>query len=361
MVLPGHQEARELVEWAPPLGVVSVYLGFDPDDRGGGWRTELRNGLAAVREGDGHDHQTASALRATAARIEERFANHDRSLPRGEVGFVEVAPKPRLERWWRSRVAPSQVPAASLDERPLLGPLLCLREREAARGLALLSADRVRLEEWLPGSLEEVRDWEITIFSRDWRERKAQRPADPARAQAVSSSGRDQFDERLEDNRRHFLGECGRLAGAVAEERGWQRLLLFGGAELRRDLCHGMPRPELAVEADDADLISEPQPAVLEHVEAAVRRLDAEREGDRPRRALERAAAGRRGAAGVHDVTAALGEARVGLLVLDAAHAAAREPLVRAALASGAEIAAVTEEAAEALAPADGVAALLRY
>ena len=29
---PTWEEAREISEWRPPLGVLSVYLGFDPAD-----------------------------------------------------------------------------------------------------------------------------------------------------------------------------------------------------------------------------------------------------------------------------------------------------------------------------------------
>jgi hypothetical protein len=361
MTLPTLDDARRLTEWAPPLGVVSVYLRLDPDDRGGAWRTELNNGLSAVLDRDGLDHDAAAALRATAERIGERFANHERSLPRGELGFVEVAAKPAAERWWSSHLAPDSPATAVFDRQPLVAPLVCLLERGLPRGVVLLSAERVRLLEWAPGHLEELHNWELSVFSGDWRERKAQRVADPARGQAVSASGRDQFDERLAENRHRFLGECGRLAAQLAREREWRRLLLFGAAEHRRELCQGLPVPGLAVEAGDADLISEPPGRLEEPIAAAVERLDAERDRELVERILDRAGSGARGTTGPRQTEAALAEARVECLVLDAARAAAAESLVRGALSSGAGVAAVGGEAAELLAPAEGVAAQLRY
>src|SRR5436853_614467 len=50
MTQPTLEDARALSEWRPPLGVLSVYLGFDPADRTGAWRTELRNALDAILE-----------------------------------------------------------------------------------------------------------------------------------------------------------------------------------------------------------------------------------------------------------------------------------------------------------------------
>lgn len=364
MDLPTFEDARRLAEWEPPLGVVSVYLRLDPGDRGGAWRTELHNGLAAVREQAGQlDHDAAKALRATVERIGEHFENHGRDRPRGEAGFVEVAAEPAAERWWSTHLAPSTAAAASFARRPLVAPLLCLVEHGAPRGVALVSAERVRVLEWAPGQLEELAGWELSIFSRDWRERKAPRSADPARGQAVSASGRDQFDERLEENRHRFLGECGRLAAELAARRGWRRLLLFGAADHLRDLHHTLSSSAgLAVEeAGDADLISEPPANLEQPIAAAAERLDGDRDRELVERALEQTRGGMRGSAGPQETEAALDEARVERLVLDAARADGSEALVRAALSSGAGVSAVTGEAAELLAPVDGIAALLRY
>ena len=49
-------------------------------------------------------------------------------------------------------------------------------------------------------------------------------PRDPARGQAVSASGRDLYDERLEANRERFAKQAGELARAEAKEHGWRSL-----------------------------------------------------------------------------------------------------------------------------------------
>ena len=257
---------------------------------------------------------------------------------------------------------PSSAEPVRFSERPLVAPLLHLVERCAPCGVALLSAERVRLLERAPGHLEEVESWELSIFSRDWRERKAQRVPDPARAQGVSASGHDQFDERLGENRRRFLGECGRLAAAVAAERSWPRLLVFGSGDHVADFRHGVPADGLALEAGgDADLISDPLGKVEAPVAAALERIDAERDREVVRRALEGAHGGTHGAAGAQEAGTALEEGRVDRLVFDAGRAADPERLIRAALATGAAVSAVEGEVAELLEPAEGVAALLRY
>src|SRR5690348_18196417 len=105
---PTLEEAREVSEWRPELGVLSVYLGFDPADRGGAWRTELRNALDAVLESyKDSGHELRVALRATAKRLIERFEDGDlRPPPRGEIGLIEVAEKEGVEHWWGTGAPP---------------------------------------------------------------------------------------------------------------------------------------------------------------------------------------------------------------------------------------------------------------
>jgi hypothetical protein len=266
-------------------------------------------------------------------------------------------------------VAPRCSTVAYFSREPVLAPLVDLARQGAPRGAAILSAERIRLfERGEPGRLEELRDWELTLID-DWRERKAPMVPNPAAGRAVSAAGHDQFDERLEANRHRFLGECGRLAAAVAKEHGWSQVLAFGpppDIDRFRDAfpANGAPAVEVG--------------ALRQPVEEAVARLDRERDEALVERALEESRGGSRATTGRQETAAALAEARVDHLLFDAALApfgdgaapkpddadgaeAGSEPLVRSALASGATVTAVAGEAAEPLRPFDGVAALLRY
>lgn len=217
----------------------------------------------------------------------------------------------------------------------------------------------------------------------DWRERKAATVPDPARGQGVSAAGRDRFDDRLADSRERFLIECGRRAAQLGGERGWQQVDVFGSADHVRCFRQGAAGPSLPpVEvAGEVDLISVDDDGKLEaRIAESARRLAIERDRSLIEHALEEARGGSRGAAGPQETLAALDEGRVSHLVADAAHAAAAcsgpviaaeqapwnggvklEPLAGRALASSAKISTVVDEAAEMLAPVDGVAALLRY
>src|ERR1044072_630516 len=125
---PTLEEVREISEWRPDLGVLSVYLGFDPADRGGAWRTELRNSLDEILERHKEvEHDARVALRATAKRLLERYDDGDlRPPPRGEVGFVAVAEKEGVEHWWGTGAPPAADAWAEQARDQVLSPLLHL-------------------------------------------------------------------------------------------------------------------------------------------------------------------------------------------------------------------------------------------
>jgi Bacterial archaeo-eukaryotic release factor family 5 len=360
---PTFEEVRALLEWAPPLGVISIYLSVEPADRSGAWRTELRNDLDRIANAaDGLDHRGRLALRSTADAIAKRFADPDMwPLPRGEVGFVEVAEEHRAQRWWPSHIFPRSPRCAYFAERPVVAPLVGLAERCAPRGVALLSAERVRLLQWAPGELEELESWELALTSLDWRERKAQRSADPARTQGVSAAGREQFGERLAENRHRFLGECHRLARAIAADRAWSEIVAFGATRHVGAFREGISsRPEVVV-GGEVDLISTPTGELKAIVGEAIERLDGERNRLTVKRVLDAARGGMRAAAGARETLKALEEGRVEHLLVDCSGEIDREDLVRLALTSGASVTTVWDGAADLLDSTEGVAASLRY
>jgi len=365
--MPEKPEARQLLGWQAPFGLVSVYLGVDPADRGGAWRARLGNGLDRLREAAADAaHERKLALRATADRIAARFERVEPPLPRGFAGFVEVAEQPARERWQSFHLAPRPVAEVELGDQPTLAPLLDLHRRSRTRAVAVVSTEHVRLLGWAPGECEELADWELTLFSDDWRERKAQRPSDPAGGQGPGASGHDQYDQRLDANRGRFLVECGRRAAALVRERHCEELLGFGptaSVQRFRDGLGSAPPRFLAGPARDLIAVPAGELGVLVAVVAEQTEVESDRE--LAERALAAARGGGRGSAGLDETAVALEEGRVEHLLLDGGSAdgaaASFERLVRAALATDAAVTCVSPGAAGALAGSDGVAALLRY
>jgi Bacterial archaeo-eukaryotic release factor family 10 len=365
--LPSGLSIDELLDWRPDLGVITVCVAIDPADRSEGWLTELRNQLKETvgARDDGHDRERA--LTATGQRILDRFEDDELPSGRCQIGFCEVSAERGARDIWTSAQLDGFQTSASHADRPRLSPLLKLLDEGAAVGAVAISGERVHLYAWELGALDLVQDWEAEMFMLDWRERKAQRPADPARTQGAKASGRDQFDQRLEHNRARFLEEAGRLADEEARKRGWSRLLAFGDPEHFSELAEGTKKGTELELADEANVISEERGKVLERVSAAVTNGNRRRQLELIERAVQGARTpGGHGALGLIDIQRCLNEGRVEHLIFDAEPqdrelADAEDEVVERALRTSAKVTPVEGAAAERVREHGGVAAVLRY
>jgi hypothetical protein len=257
--------------------------------------------------------------------------------------------------------------SVTYDARPRLIPLLKLLDEGAAIGAIAVSAERVHLYEWKLGALDLVHDWEAEMFMLDWRERKSQKPANLARTQGASASGRDQFDQRLEHNRARFLEATGRLIAGEARDRSWRRSIAFGDPEHVRELSAGAEKGTEVELAEEANVISEDRGKLLQRVNAAVSEGNLRRERALIETAAEAAQTpGGHGALGLIDVQRCLNEGRVEHLIFDADPqdpelAEVEDEVIERALRTSAAVTPVEGDAAEQLRKHGGLAAVLRY
>lgn len=360
---PDARTTAELLGWRPPHGVLSVYIAIDPGDRGQGWRTTARNLLADVIESaQGGDHELLKALRATGDRLELDLGEERKDMHRGLIGFIEVAAKQGEERWYGVQIPPHRIEVRH-GPGPQVHQLLELLDDGAPLGVAVVSSERVRLLDWRLGRIEQLHDWELEYFGGDWKERKSQRPRDPARGKGVSASGSDQFDQRLEANRERFAEQTGRLAHGEAGKRDWGRALVFGDQRYAGRFTEAFGPVSQLVHLR-GDLVSEPTDVIERRIAELLPELNRSRETELIDRIKDAAYAEGRSSLGVQETLQALTEGRVEHLVYDAGRSdpdGELERMVELALETSAAITPVEGDSAEALGEQGGVAALLRY
>ena len=377
----GEETVSELLAWRPEHGVLSVYLRLDPGQRSPNWPTKVHNDLSATLSAgrEGMDHKARQALEATAKRL-ERDLHADEEPPAeaaGLIGFVEVAGKPADERWYAVRIPPRRTEVLHAAV-PAIHQLLELLDDGAPMGVVVVSSERVRLLDWRLGRMEQLHDWELEYFAGDWRERKSQRPHDPAHGEAVSAAGRDQYNQRLEATRERFAHQTGELARAEAWNGDWRETLVFGDERYVSQFARGFGAVLALRHVDGADLISESIAQIERRVGELVPGLNRDRERSLIERIKDAAYSEGRSSLGIQETLQALQEGRVDHLVYDAGReysnaslaslgesGANRLPLIERmieyAVSTGAAITPVEDESAEFLEEQDGVASLLRY
>jgi Bacterial archaeo-eukaryotic release factor family 10 len=373
-----RRRLEQIVAWRPKHGVISAYFDIDRGDRSDAWRVQLKNGLGELSEPD--DHEGKLAVRETVARVLERF-DPDNEPPSGraQVGFVEVAREQGTDDWSSLQIS-SRESIVKHGPRPLLRPLIDLINRGRAHPVLAVSAERLRGWLWNQGQLEPESAWDAELAIYPGRERKAPAMADPARGQATSSSGRDQFGQRLEDNRKRFLEDFARALNEDGRVRG-SELIAIGEAPYLDEFVAGLPSSVDARKMEGQDVINEPEAAIADLVAPEIERALDEREAGLVQTVIDAAMSGGRGAAGINETSEALVEGRVEHLLLafdgeitlddlapparesieDADQLGAAELMIELALRTSADVTPVTGDAGEALREHRGAAALLRY
>lgn len=372
-----RQQVGELVDWRPRHGVISICLGIDHGDRTGAWRLQLKDGLAAVTEPGDHDGKIA--LRETVAALRERFDPEEPPNGRAQVGFVEVAGDGRAERWFQFQIYPRR-PVVGHAPRAMVLPFIDLINRGRRRPVLAVSAERIRGWFWDRGRLETESGWDTELAIYDGRERKAPAMSDPARGQAVSSSGRDQYAQRLEDNRKRFLEAFAHRLEEDAEVRGAE-VVLIGEAPYIDEFQGGLPASVDAWKIEGPDVINEADATIAERVSELIESTVARHQIELVKSIVEAAMGRGDAAAGVNETSEALAEGRVehlaigfdggvskedfSPLALETLEAAddhdPSELLIELALRTSASVTPVTGEADQLLREHGGAAALLRY
>jgi len=368
---------RRLIEWRSEAGILTVCVNVDPGDRGRGWRIALREQLHEL-EAQTDPHAERRAFEAAAHEILERFPESGAPPDgRGHIGFIELAEKQPTTVWRSMQIGPRRT-EVTRSAHPYVRPLVELFAEGPHVGTALVSADRVRLLDWSLGSIRELQDWEITLFSQDWRERKAER-AIPGRGAWPSASGHDQFSQRLEANRRRFLHEVASLVAQEQSARSWEHLLVFGPEDLPLGFAAAVENGAGNVHTVQHDLVGSKEGQVAKRVEAEVREVNAARALELVAEVDEAIGAGPGAALGKQETLQALAEGRVRHLIFDGERDFDTGPsvdldygdgsedlpmgerLVQLAVATDAAVTPVYEEPASRLDSHEGVAALLRY
>lgn len=382
MSLPHNDQLRDLLGWEPEFGVLSICLRIDRASRGHGWRIELKDELreGLNRIGDGRPHDEAQALRATAERALARYPED--SPPgdgRAHVGFVEVCRDgDGADRWFVSQAQPRRT-YASFGPRPSLRRLIELIDDNRKIGVVNISGEEARMLEWDQGELAELERMEI-LTTGDWRDTKAPRSIDPAAAQAVGSSGHDQYDQRVEANRERFVGEVAERIATNRDGRGWEELITLGEDRYLSELGSRLPDRIDVVHSEAKNLISTPAGEIGERIGELVPEINRARERALIERVEDAAQSGGRGSLGLQETAQALVAGRVSHLVIDSerrfdpgAVAALLayervmpdvppgELFIEQAVRTGAAVTPVEDDAAELLTAHEGIAALLRY
>ncbi|MGV0801043.1 hypothetical protein ABQF26_29015, partial [Mycolicibacterium elephantis] len=219
---------RELSRQSDDLGVLSVYVNADPSQdpnllaAGIDLKNRFRELQRRASEGDGIERgrDVAAALERLWPQVETLVT--PAVSGRGRIVFLA------LDSDWTMQFE-SAMPVATrlvLDSGPFIHPLLELLDEGRRAGVVIITAEDARLLEWHLGSLRTVQSMENEYVQAP-HERAGQIGGGPPGQ--FNTPVREQRKARERERSERFLDQVVEAAVKVAEENGWQRILVSGG------------------------------------------------------------------------------------------------------------------------------------
>jgi hypothetical protein len=311
----------ELSSVRDPLGVLSVYVDARPNELDAS-RIVVRNALSELVE-QSRSERSRERRVALSRRIDalEPVLGELTSVSAPGRGRALFAPLGSDETQRVSLQLPFPTRVV-LEESAFVRPLVAALESGRATGLVAVSRAGVRVFEWRLGDVEELAHLRLEADTDSWRMLRGPAPSGSWFAQE-SASQEDRFLRHLAQERAELAAQLGTQVDELAHERGWERLLVAGDERLAGPLLSALPAGEpvetlrMSLTAGEWLSADEIADMLLPDLERARRR----HVGALVERARDAALSGGRGAVGLQDVLAALGEGRVESLLYDDARA----------------------------------------
>ena len=386
---------RDLIDFTDEVGVLSFYVGHTPSraaDPQPAAPIEIRNQIKALRA------KLADAERSVAQAVESRLGAVDGQLEalfdpkasgQGRALFVGVASGKEaslhVQVPFRERVI--------FDANAYVRPLVAALDEGRPAGILVVSRHGTRLLRWSHAGVEVVDESTFVPDDQVFAEEKAgpamANPSNPQHAHV----DRDQFEDRLDENRARHLKEVVAETAQQADTENWDRLVVSGPPKLRDDIAGQLEAAagsSRVLRAEQAWEDATP-PQISAAVWPLLRSVHLDRERELVEAARHRAFSGGPGAVGLRNVCAALNEGRVSHLLYDVtlelegyvseegtlhprvegvvaqSDVALRrdrlfvERMLEKTISTSAAVTAVSDELAEPLREHEGVAALLRW
>lgn len=381
------QELRDLIDRESDGPVLSVFCRTDPREPANmsdspGWLIALRNGLKELTarvEGDAVAHEAAQRLGAEA----ERRLTAVSPSNRGRSVALFLSAGGEVDRFETFQI-PVRDDMVTLDDGPVIWPMVDVIDRGQRTGLVVLSSGRIRLLEWSDGRAIDVEggSWDLELG--DWREYRGAARANPNRGQQ-SVVNTEAYRDRVGEWQARFIKESSKRIAESAGKLDLERLIVAGDGDLGQQFADALAEPiqSRVAAVVPANLIDKTAAAIADHLDPHIRDAWRSYAGEIAKDALERVKSGDRAASGADEVLLALAEGRVEHLVFDpymetadggsnlsegarrsiesAGESTVREALVEVAIRTDARVTSASAEEAPALTEAGGVLAILRY
>ncbi|WP_226035966.1 VLRF1 family aeRF1-type release factor [Aquibacillus saliphilus] len=255
------------VQLNKPNRVLTMYLNTDPSDpdqQGGEWKIQLKNGLNSFENylEESGDKEELKYFKNVRTKVEDFVYENKLDLQKSIVLFAS----PDESVWFAEKLQMNVKTEFHWQDSPVTDQLYQMHTNFPKTGIILVQQSQVKIIEAELGAVLETKHYQLDLDTEDWRQF-----AGPDKAGATMGKGgknlqQDHFDNRFRANQKRWYKNLAPNLDKLAKDHQWERIYIVGEKEEARDIEQHMNKD--VYEIQGMNILDREESKVIEKVVA---------------------------------------------------------------------------------------------
>lgn len=223
-----------------PNNVFTMYLNTDPSDpdqQGGKWKINLKNGLQKFEQylkQDNNDEEIKN-FKVIKEKVQDFISQNELNLQRG-IFIVATAD----ESIWVAEIVQVRLKSEFfLEERPALYQIQSLIKEFPKSGIILVRKNIIKIIESVMNEVTDTTYFELNLETENWHRKTGELAGGPGAAKILT----DNFDARYEANQQRWYKSIAPKLDKHAKDQEWEQIIIVGEGEATQIVKDHMNKP----------------------------------------------------------------------------------------------------------------------
>jgi len=224
--------------------MLTMYLNTDPadpDQQGGKWKINLKNGLRNFDKylHESNDPEEIKSFHTVREKVNKYIKDNELNLRKGLILFATADGSV----WFTARVQVRLKTDMYWQETPELEQLRAVREQYPKAGIILVQHNQVKIIESSLNEIEDTIHYELDLDTEDWREKLGPQKTRGDMPPGAHNLQTDQFNSRYEANRQRWYKSIAPKLDKRAKDKEWDKIIVMGEADAANAILELMNKP----------------------------------------------------------------------------------------------------------------------
>ncbi|HLS60697.1 MAG TPA: VLRF1 family aeRF1-type release factor [Virgibacillus sp.] len=228
--------------------VFTMYLNTDPtdpDQQGGKWKINLKNGLQNFEQYLKKDEnpEELKKFQSIKEKVTAFVHDNEQNLQRGIIVFATADE----EVWFADLVQTRLTTEFFWKEKPELAQIQSLIHDFPMAGIILVQQNEVKVIETSVNQIHDTTYYELDVDTDSWRLMSGPRPSHTPKGPGSSNLQMEKFEARFDANLHRWYKSIAPKLSKKAKDNQWERIYVVGEGKAAQEIKKQINRPHIEV------------------------------------------------------------------------------------------------------------------